>query len=151
MVSTAILAKNQFHKIKAILIVLLMASFSFAQDGSLTEHTLEHDGLSRSYLLYVPASYDGTTEWPLVISYHGNGVDLVNHMSGTAMNKEADVAQYIVAYPQGLEICTLRGCAPGWNLLGRFSDNDDMGFSLALINQLKANYRIDPSRVHLAG
>lgn len=152
MVTTAILTKYQPTKIKEILIVLLMASSSLAQDGSITEHTLEHGGLLRSYLLYVPASYDGTTGWPLVISYHGRGVDLTNHMSGTGMNKEADGAQYIVAYPQGLEVATSRGPAPGWNMFGgTLSDNDDMGFSLELINQIKANYLIDPSRVHLAG
>ena len=103
---------------KGSLFLLLSASMGFAQEGSINERTLEHGGTIRSYVLYVPASYDGTTEWPLVISYHGNGVDLVNHMSGTAMNKEADVAQYIVAYPHGLEICTFEGLCSRVEFIG---------------------------------
>ena len=88
--------------VKGILIILLMVSTGFAQDGSINERTLEHGDSVRSYLLYVPASYDGTTEWPLAVSYHGYRVDLNHHMNVTRMNIEADVAQYIVAYPQGI-------------------------------------------------
>ena len=79
-----------------------MVCAGFAQDGSINERTLEHGNSVRSYLFYVPASYDGTTEWPLVVSYHGYRVDLNHHINGTRMNIEADVAQYIVAYPQGI-------------------------------------------------
>ena len=33
--------------------------------------TLQHDGLTRSYILYVPASYTPGTAAPLVLNFHG--------------------------------------------------------------------------------
>ena len=136
---------------KGSLFLLLSASMGFAQEGSINERTLEHGGTIRSYVLYVPASYDGTTEWPLIVSYHGYRVDLNNHMNGTRMNIEAYVARYIVAYPRGLDVIHPRGTAPGWNFTGQLSENDDVDFSLEVINDIKADYRINPSRVHLTG
>ena len=143
--------KSHSLNFKGSLFLLLIASMGFAQEGSINERTLEHGGTIRSYVLYVPASYDGTTEWPLIVSYHGYRVDLNNHMNGTRMNIEADMARYIVAYPQGLDVNHPRGTAPGWNFTGQLSENDDVGFSLEVINDIKADYLINPSRVHLTG
>ncbi len=105
--------KSRLTNLKGGLFLLLIASTGFAQDGAIKERSLEHGESIRSYLLYVPASYDSTTEWPLIVSYHGYRVDLNNHINGTRMNVEADVAQYIVAYPQGLEVNHPAGAAPG--------------------------------------
>ena len=111
-------ARSRLANITGSLLILLMVCTGFAQDGSINERTLELGDSVRSYLLYVPASYDGTTEWPLVVSYHGYRVDLSNHINGSRMNIEADVAQYIVAYPQGLVVNHPAGAAPGWNITG---------------------------------
>ena len=35
--------------------------------------TLMHDNLSREYFVYVPTSYDGTSEVPLLLNFHGFG------------------------------------------------------------------------------
>ena len=52
---------------------------------------------------------------------------------------------------QGLEVNHPAGAAPGWDFTGQLSENDDVGFSLEVINNIKADYLIDPSRVHLTG
>ena len=35
--------------------------------------TLPHDGITREYVIYVPDSYDGTSEVPLMLNFHGYG------------------------------------------------------------------------------
>ena len=40
-----------------------------------TTETLVYDGENREYILYVPESYNGTVEVPVVFSFHG-GVDM---------------------------------------------------------------------------
>ncbi|MDZ4699673.1 MAG: hypothetical protein SH809_08220, partial [Rhodothermales bacterium] len=53
---------------------LCMCVTARAQNGTYFEGSLEVGDSLRTYLLYVPATYDGTQEWPLVVSYHGFNV-----------------------------------------------------------------------------
>jgi polyhydroxybutyrate depolymerase len=120
-----------------------------------------HDDSLRSYLLYVPAAYDGQEEWPLVINFHGFSSSAGGQMGLSQMNSVADTANYLLAYPQGLmvnnPVAGTRG--PGWNLGGPvgnrrialLSDNDDVDFGLELINHVKTDYLVDPSRMHVTG
>ena len=55
----------------SLLIFLTTINVSFAQ-GYISE-TIQHDGLIREYSIYVPASYDGTTNFPLLFNLHGEG------------------------------------------------------------------------------
>ena len=67
------------HKSRKIITKRLISFFifittlnvSYAQ-GYISE-TIQHDGLIREYSIYVPASYDGTTNFPLLFNLHGGG------------------------------------------------------------------------------
>ena len=37
----------------------------------LSTRSLLHDGVAREYILYVPDSYDGTSDVPLMLNFHG--------------------------------------------------------------------------------
>ena len=50
---------------KQIILFLFITNISYAQ-GYISE-TIQHDGLVREYSIYVPASYDGTTNFPFTI------------------------------------------------------------------------------------
>ena len=55
----------------SLLIFITTLNVSYAQ-GYISE-TIQHDGLTREYSIYVPASYDGTTNFPLLFNLHGGG------------------------------------------------------------------------------
>ena len=55
----------------SLLIFLTIINVSFAQ-GYISEN-IQHDGLIREYSIYVPASYDRTTNFPLLFNLHGEG------------------------------------------------------------------------------
>ena len=63
------------------------------------ERTLEHGGLTRTYLLYVPV--DVEPDAPLIIVMHGYTGSAQLIMRYSAFNTLADQKGFIVAYPQG--------------------------------------------------
>ena len=63
---------------KQIILFLFITNISYAQ-GYISE-TIQHDGLTREYSIYVPASYDGTTSFPLLFNLHGGGGTIAFHI-----------------------------------------------------------------------
>ena len=82
----------------SLLIFITTINVSFAQ-GYISE-TIQHDGLLREYSIYVPASYDGTTDFPLLFNLHGGGGTIASHIGIADMSSIADTANFIVVYPQ---------------------------------------------------
>lgn len=130
---------------------MLLSVNSFAQQST---QSWTYGGLQRQYIRYVPPSYDGDSPLPVVFVFHGLG-DNMNNMYGIGMNLVADTAKFIVIVPQALTD-PLAGTA--WNsqagINGLFFPNanvDDVGFVMAIIDTLSAQYEIDASRIYATG
>ncbi len=65
--------------------------------------TLSHDGLQRSYILYVPPGLQVGDTAPVVLVLHGATGSSAKMMGDTniAMNQKADDEKFLVVYPQG--------------------------------------------------
>ena len=61
---------------KHLLILMFTAFLTPCAAQGYTNQTLQYDGLTRQYSIYVPASYDGTVEFPLLFNFHG-GNDVI--------------------------------------------------------------------------
>ncbi|GAB5517917.1 MAG: PHB depolymerase family esterase [Rhodothermales bacterium] len=111
--------------------------------------TLEHDGQARDYILYVPASYTGEAEVPLVLNFHGYTSSAEDQMEYGDFRPIADTAGFIVVHPQG----TLLDGKTHWNVGGwtLASTVDDVAFTSALIDAIAAEYAIDLDRVYSTG
>ncbi len=135
--------------------LLLLPALAHGQDGVVLQRRLVHDGSGgslRSYLLYVPAAYDGQEAWPLVIDYHPYTRTSAFQMNLDRMDLVADTAHFLIAYPQGLRIDDpMDGLGIGWNFDGRVSSNDDVDFTSQLIDHVMEDFVIDPARVHATG
>lgn len=149
---------NVFRLASLALLMALVPSDSYGQDGVTHERSFVQDGSLRTYVLYVPEGYSGEKDWPLVINYHGFGVDASSEPFGqvavSAMNEVADKARFLVAYPNGLVVTDLLfgGDAPGWNVPGAYSaEHDDIAFTRSLIDHVNADFSVDPSRIHATG
>ena len=117
-------------------------------DSSVTHVELSHDGDTRSYELYVPPGYDGTTPLPVVLNFHGFTSSGPLQQEGTKMDELAAREDFIVAYPNGLD--------NSWNAgvcCGRSAETnvDDVGFTRAVIEDLGARACIDTTRVYATG
>ena len=131
----------------SVLIFITSINVSFAQ-GYISE-TIEYDGLTREYSIYVPASYDGTTSFPLLFNFHGGGGTIAFHIDIADMSSIADTANFIVVYPQARPDPS-DGNSFNWisKVPGTF---DDAPFISSLIDTIASNFQIDQNRVYACG
>ncbi len=111
-------------------------------------------GLTRTFWVHVPESYDPTTPTMVVLSYHGwnNTGRTMNGMSG--MNAAADARGFISVHPYG----TRTESAPelSWNA-GRCCGTapgrhiDDVQFTRDMLDRLERDYCVDTRRVFATG
>src|SRR4051794_9131918 len=113
------------------------------------ELSIEHGGLTRTYRLHIPPSYDGSRPVPLVLAFHGGGGPSLNAERGFGFNPLSDLHGFLVVYPQGVE--------NHWNdgrtspRFPKATEIDDVGFIRSLIDHLTRTCKIDPQRIHATG
>jgi len=110
--------------------------------------SFEFGGRTRTYMIHIPPSYDGSNPTPLVISLHGYGGNARSSEEVTGFTEKSDKESFIAVYPEGI--------GQSWNgpyCCGEaYSSNvDDVGFIRELINRLEQEYNIDPDRIYVAG
>jgi polyhydroxybutyrate depolymerase len=109
---------------------------------------LFHDDTMRTYWVYVPSSYNGSHHVPLVLALHGAGDYGYFFAITTGWINLSEENNFIVVCPTGSI-----SYPPGfqWNIYNWVDSPDDVGFLMALINQIKSDYLIDPSRIYMTG
>lgn len=109
---------------------------------------VEVEGTTRSYEIYVPPSYDGTTPMPLVLNFHGITADGSVQAASTEMNDAADERGLILVYPNGFENSWNGGVCCG----GAYADGvDDIAYTRAVIAQVGETGCVDTRRVYATG
>ena len=138
---------------KILLKPLLFTSFLVAclmlNAKGFISKTIQYDGLKREYSIYVPASYDGNTNFPLIFNLHGGGGNIASHIGIADMRPIADTANFIVVYPQARPDPS-DGNSFNWitKVPGTF---DDVPFFSSLIDTIASNYQIDQNRIYACG
>lgn len=122
-----------------------------AGDASGFQHvTVDVGTRQRAYLLYVPAAAKARGPIPLVVALHGGGGKAENADSQTGWRQVAEREGFALAYPNGE--------SKGWND-GRLDtpsvaireDVDDVGFLVAVIDDVSKRATLDRSRVYMNG
>lgn len=121
------------------------------------EFSIEHGGLSRKYLVHVPASYDPERPAALLVSLHGGGGFMeyqasdANYGQITASEKHG----FVVVFPNGYSRLP-GGKFATWNAGGccgpaKEKNVDDVGFLRQVIANLTRQLNIDRSRIYATG
>lgn len=111
--------------------------------------SLSHDGLTRTYLIYIPDTYDGSTSVPLLLNFHGYTSNSTEQMFYGDFRAIADTANFIIVHPQGTELeGETHFNVGGWTI---GSTVDDVGFTASLLDELQASYNIDANRIYSTG
>ena len=115
-----------------------------------SKRSLVYAGIERTYALHIPAGYDATRPTPLVLAFHGIGLNAEEMIRISGLSEQADTSGFIVAYPNGT------GENKSWNgghCCGEAAKNnvDDVGFVRALIDELAMLINIDPGRIYATG
>lgn len=108
----------------------------------------DFEGINRTYLVYIPANYTGTEDFPLLIFLHPYSWNGLQGMDYTNFNQVADTADFMVVYPDAI---------PNWN--SGINDNpnwpapsvNDVGFINALIDTLINQYNIYSQKIYACG
>jgi len=139
---------------KYAIIFLLLIVFSFPIMAQQTiEGSIMHDGIQRDYILYIPAIYDGNTDVPLVLNFHGIESNATEQMFYGDFRDIADTEGFLLVHPEG----TLLNGVQHWNVdnftagTTTGSTADDVGFTEALIDELASQYTINLDRVYSTG
>lgn len=101
-------------------------------------------GVNRSYLLHVPASYDGAHGVPLVLNLHGFGSNGRQQALYSRLPAKADEAGFILVSPDGT------GSPLHWTYPG-LGSVDDAAFMRELLDRVESDLCIDARRVFVAG
>lgn len=103
---------------------------------------------SRSYLLHVPAAYDGSRAVPLIVDFHAIGESGADERTRSPYPAVVDRDGVLMAFPNGL-----RGSAgEAWNFGPCCVPGaDDVAFTRALVAQVQSLACVDRARVYAAG
>lgn len=109
-----------------------------------------YDGRTRSLLLYVPASYTGSTPVPVVFVFHGGFGSGAQAAEAYGWREKAEAEGFLAVFPDGV------GRVQTWNAVhccgaALEEDVDDVGFVRYMVEGLSAVARVDRARVYAAG
>jgi polyhydroxybutyrate depolymerase len=111
-----------------------------------TTTTLQVGGVSRTFILHVPSSYNGKTPVPLVLDWHGLGSSGSGQKGVSGYKALSDSEGFIIAWPNGLE--------NAWNIGPCCTTSrtvDDLGFARAIVTDIQHRACVDPKRVYSDG
>jgi polyhydroxybutyrate depolymerase len=107
-------------------------------------------GVTRTYLLHVPASYSNALASPVVLLFHGGQgsaatIGAITSTSGGGFSALADQKNFIVIYPDSVSGTWDDGRATITNR------TNDVAFTAAALDAVALDYKIDSKRVFAAG
>lgn len=119
--------------------------------------TIQHDSLTRSYRVHVPASYDPATPAAMLVALHGGGgnMDYQANDANYGLITKSDREGFIAVFPNGSS--RLRsGKFATWNAghcCGGARDRnvDDVGFIRQVVANLARQMNIDRDRIYATG
>jgi polyhydroxybutyrate depolymerase len=127
----------------ALLGPLARPSAAESRPGVFPDESIPVGGAPRTYRLVVPESVDLTRPAPLVIAFHGMGIDSKDLMPRyTQLDRAASKHQFLIAFPAARE--------GRWGLAPQ-QIAADLALFDALVAKLSADYKIDDKRIYVLG
>jgi polyhydroxybutyrate depolymerase len=107
--------------------------------------SLQFGGMNRSYILYIPAGYDGAKRLPLVFDVHGYTSWADEQLMRSKWDQMAEKQGFVLIDPDGVNKSWNAGSCCGGNT------QDDVGFFRAMVKKATAELCIDSKRVYVSG
>ena len=128
-------------------------SFRFYE--GLETYSLNHNGLRREYIMYIPQSVESRNNLPVIFNFHGYQGRADNFFNMTELTDIADENGVVLVYPQG---APLNGGPSHWNAAPFNSSSfvnksnvNDLEFFLRLLDEVNQNNILDLNRVYAIG
>ena len=118
--------------------------------------TFDHDGISRSYTIYLPKGYDANRTYPVLLGFHGGFGSAEQFEQSGRLDEKADIYGFIIVYGQGTSWGRIG--APVWNAgdccvqaTTSQKNVDDVGYVRNVIQRVSSEYWIGNERVYATG
>jgi polyhydroxybutyrate depolymerase len=147
--------------------ILLLAALACGRSGPSTpaasdglpagelRREIQHAGLERSYILYVPAVLPRDRPVPLILVFHGGTGNANSAVRMSGFNALADQYEFLAAYPNGTnrlgDDFLLTWNAGGCCSYAQEQDIDDTGFVRAVVADVESLAAVDEKRIYAAG
>lgn len=121
--------------------------------GKVDGHDFKSALGTNPYQVYVPASYDGHSAWPLFVMLHGCGTTADQQMHANSINELADAEKFLVLYPE-VNLTNIGGC---WKAIHgdvtsrQRGGGGDADVIAGITRAAMVDYRVDPERVYMIG
>jgi polyhydroxybutyrate depolymerase len=118
------------------------------------EFSIRHDGLRRTYLVYIPPQAAAGGGLPVILNFHGGGSNAKTQKWYSRMDETAAREGFAAVYPNGTggfagRLLTWNGGTCCGSAAARRVD--DVGFALAVLDDLANRTGIDRTRVYATG
>ena len=118
----------------------------------MSELVLDAGGAEHDVRVYVPTTYDGRSELPLVLNFHGFGSNGQQQAAVTGYEDLAEEEGFIVAHPTAVPASTDERGRNSWELADIDDPaKDDLAFANELLDLLIEEYCVDETRVYATG
>jgi polyhydroxybutyrate depolymerase len=111
-----------------------------------TSESFDFQGMPRTYQLYVPKTYDGSSPVPVVFEFHGYGSNAVQQVVYGDFRPLAERDDFIIVAPDGQD----RG-RRHFNLSGEPGLQNDVEMVGALLDRIESQFCVDTQRVYATG
>jgi polyhydroxybutyrate depolymerase len=137
----------------ALLVLSLMPADTDALKPGDHPRTLEVDKRTRTFIVHVPKSWDGSKAVPVVLAFHGGGSNAEQMVRFCGLNDKSDQAGFVVVYPSGSGRLEMVLTWNGGNCCGYAMQQkvDDVAFVRALLDDLAKVVKVDAKRVYATG
>jgi polyhydroxybutyrate depolymerase len=116
--------------------------------------SLRHGGRTRQYIAHIPPAAASGRALPLLLAFHGGGGEAAGFQDYAGLDVVADREGFIVVYPYGSGVLPRRLLT--WNAggcCGYAMDRkvDDVGFAIAVLDDVARRANVDRGRVYATG
>ncbi len=114
--------------------------------------TLQIEAQTRSYLVHVPPNYCAAKRTPVVLIFHGAGMNAALMQGFSGLNSKSDEAGFVAVYPNGTgagPFLTFNSGGVEWGLVAK--QPDDVAFVSRLLDDLGTVVNVDPKRIFATG
>ena len=141
----------KIHRIISIpfLFLFMLISCGNEETGFVEERVIEHEGLERSFLIYVPKNIKENA--PLVVAIHGYTSSAKTLMGYSGINQIADKEGFLVAYPQGTKDSRDNHFFNVGYEFHSDSKVNDVNFIREIVLNLTKDYKLNSKRVFATG
>jgi hypothetical protein len=106
---------------------------------------------TRSFKLYVPSSYTGKQQVPLIVMLHGCTQDPEDFARGTQMNQLAEEMECLVVYPAQSQQANMQRCWNWFSAVDQTRDQGEPSIIAGITHDVMASHAIDAGQVYVAG